>query len=114
MDESEIAPSELKRRMDSGDRFALLDVREDFERDYCSIVAPPGVDDYHIRMDEIPARFEEIASIAGPVVVYCHHGVRSRMVQLWLAQRGVSGVLNLDGGIDAWSLQADRTVPRYM
>ena len=39
----------------------------------------------------------------GPLVVYCHHGVRSRAVAEWLAERGLTGILNLQGGIDAWS-----------
>jgi rhodanese-related sulfurtransferase len=64
-------------------------------------------------MDEISQRWRELAAIGAPLVVYCHHGVRSKTVQLWLAERGVSGLLNLQGGIDAWSVQVDRDVPRY-
>jgi rhodanese-related sulfurtransferase len=66
-------------------------------------------------MREIPARLDDIrgALARGPLVVYCHHGIRSRNVAEWLAERGLIGILNLTGGIDAWSLEADPSVRRY-
>jgi rhodanese-related sulfurtransferase len=48
-----------------------------------------------------------------PVLVYCHHGVRSMHAAAWLAAQGLPGVANLSGGIDAYSREADPTVPRY-
>src|SRR4051812_598842 len=104
---------ELKRRLDSGERLALLDVREDHERDHAAIAPPPGVVDLFIPMGQIAARRDEIAGAELPVVVYCHHGVRSMVVARWLSSRGISGLWNLEGGIDAWSLRVDRGVPRY-
>jgi rhodanese-related sulfurtransferase len=47
------------------------------------------------------------------LVVYCHHGVRSQAAANWLSNRGASNVLNLTGGIDAWSIIVDKNVPRY-
>ena len=47
------------------------------------------------------------------LVVVCHHGIRSGQVCLWLARQGFDRVLNLAGGIDAWSVEVDPTVPRY-
>jgi rhodanese-related sulfurtransferase len=47
------------------------------------------------------------------IVVYCHHGVRSFQVAAFMAGRGYDNVVNLDGGIDAWSLSIDSDVPRY-
>ena len=66
-------------------------------------------------MGQLSARCEEIHTAAGttPLVVYCHHGVRSMTVATWLAGRGVRGVLNLRGGIDAWSVEVDPAVRRY-
>jgi rhodanese-related sulfurtransferase len=46
-------------------------------------------------------------------VVVCHHGVRSAQVAMYLAQNGFEHVLNLSGGIDAWSEDADPSTPRY-
>lgn len=48
-----------------------------------------------------------------PVIVYCHHGVRSRMAANWLEQNGFEAVINLTGGIDAWSVDIDSSLPRY-
>jgi rhodanese-related sulfurtransferase len=109
----QISPEELKRRLDSGDRLTLLDVREEFERSICSISAATATD-LNVPMNEIPGQFEEIreASEAGPLVVYCHHGVRSMVAARWLASRGVD-CLNLTGGIDVWTDRVDPTLPRY-
>lgn len=108
-----ISPRELKKRLDAGERLMILDVREDHERDYCRIAAPENVEDLHLPMGLIPSRFEQLEAVDAPIVVYCHHGVRSMMVARWLAARGLTGLMNLDGGIEAWSIQADRGVPRY-
>ena len=105
----------LRRRLDAGDRIVLLDVREEDERGYCAIVAPATARDLHVPMGQIQARAEEVlrASRTGPLVVYCHHGARSLAVASWLAAQGAGPVLNLEGGIDAWSSQVDPAVPRY-
>ena len=105
----------LKRRLDRGEPLAVLDVREDDERAFCSIPLPPTAVDLHVPMGQVAARIEEIraAAEAAPLVVYCHHGIRSMSVATWLARRGVGGVHNLDGGIDAWSTEVDPAVRRY-
>jgi rhodanese-related sulfurtransferase len=46
-------------------------------------------------------------------IVMCHHGVRSAQMCHWLAQQGFTNLKNLTGGIDAYSLVVDRSVPRY-
>ena len=49
-----------------------------------------------------------------PIVVICHSGVRSWHFAMWLiSQNSNYKVWNLDGGIDAWSVEVDPTVPRY-
>lgn len=48
-----------------------------------------------------------------PVVIYCHHGMRSLQATHFLRQRGVEECWSLSGGIDAWSLEIDAQVPRY-
>jgi rhodanese-related sulfurtransferase len=93
----------------------LLDVREPFERDLAVIGVDLPVSELAIPMGEIPQRYREVAVDGGdrPIVVYCHHGQRSMVVARWLAARGVPGLLNLDGGIDAWSARVDPSTPRY-
>ncbi len=93
----------------------MLDVREPFERALCSIEVSPAATDLYIPMRSVAARLPEIrlAAAQGVLVVYCHHGVRSRAVGEWLLGQGVTGVQNLSGGIDAWSRLVDPSVPRY-
>jgi len=85
----------------------LLDVREPFERDLA--VIEPSI---HIPMGEVPERLEEIPKDR-ELIVYCHSGSRSMMVAGYLAGRGWKSVANLSGGIDAWSVEVDPTIPRY-
>jgi rhodanese-related sulfurtransferase len=106
---------ELKRWLDRGEPVAVLDVREDDERAFCTIPLPPTAADLHIPMGRVPSRLAELrrAAAAAPLVVYCHLGMRSLAVAQWLASHGVEGAHNLEGGIDAWSATIDPGVPRY-
>ncbi|OJW24589.1 MAG: hypothetical protein BGO49_05975 [Planctomycetales bacterium 71-10] len=108
----ELDPRALRVRLDAGEAITLLDVREPDERAYAAIPAPA---DLFIPMREVPGRADEVreALARGPIVAYCHHGVRSMNVAAWLAANGLPGVLNLRGGIDAWSMVVDPAVPRY-
>ncbi|WP_169977282.1 rhodanese-like domain-containing protein [Tautonia rosea] len=108
-------PNVLKDHLDSGSPLVLLDVREDLERQYCTIEVPETVLDLHVPIGEISRRFDLVRRCLDgrPLVIYCHHGVRSLATAQWLASQGVSDVINLEGGIDAWSLTIDPTVPRY-
>jgi rhodanese-related sulfurtransferase len=109
-DIGEIEPVELKARRergDPGDKLVVLDVREPEE-----IAIAPFPDAMHIPMGDIPSRLAELDRDAEWVVV-CHHGVRSAQVAMYLARMGFEHVSNLNGGIDAWSLTADPSTPRY-
>jgi rhodanese-related sulfurtransferase len=110
-----LSPADLKRFFDEGASLTLLDVREDDERNFCAIDAPENATDLHIPMGSIQETYDQIREAAetGPVVVYCHHGMRSMTVARWLAGRGITGLYNLEGGIDAWSQGVDPTVRRY-
>lgn len=67
-----------------------------------------------IPMREIPERLAELEPWrTRPIVVHCHHGVRSLRVVQWLRQQGFEKAQSMRGGIDAWSLEVDPTVPRY-
>ncbi len=112
---TQLSASGLKSRLDRGEAVVVLDVREDHERDFCAIPTPPSTTDLHIPMGQVQASLQEIraAGEAGPLVIYCHHGVRSMAVASWLVKRGLHDVHNLEGGIDAWSVAVDPDVPRY-
>jgi rhodanese-related sulfurtransferase len=104
---SEILPRQLKERIERGDIPLILDVREP---DEVAIAAFPHA--RHIPMAEVPSRISELDP-ARQTVVVCHHGVRSAQVAAYLYSVGFDSVLNLAGGIDAWSLTVDSTIQRY-
>ena len=85
----------------------LLDVREPWEYQTCRI--EPSL---RMPMASVPARQEELDP-ERPVVCICHHGARSMQVAYFLERAGFDNVINLAGGIDAWALQVDRSMPTY-
>lgn len=101
-----ITVSELKSRLDAGTRPVLLDVRELWEYEAARIEGSTLVP-----MREMETRFGELDPSAETVVI-CHHGTRSAFVTQLLDRAGFDNVLNLEGGVDAYS-QVDATVPRY-
>jgi rhodanese-related sulfurtransferase len=103
----EIEPTELKERLARGEQLTVLDVREPEE---IAIAAFPGA--IHVPMGDVPSRLTELDPEAQWVIV-CHHGIRSAQVAMYLVRMGFERVSNLNGGIDAWSLTADPSTPRY-
>ncbi|UOO77746.1 sulfurtransferase [Neisseria sp. Dent CA1/247] len=103
----QITPIELKQWMADGMEFVLLDVRTDEELALCSLP-----NHTHIPMNMIPMRHNELPDDM-PIVVYCHHGLRSLHTAMYLADAGFEQLYNLQGGIDAWSVLVDSQVPRY-
>jgi rhodanese-related sulfurtransferase len=106
----EMTPEEVKNALDSGSPLTLIDVREPFEH---AVARIEGAD--LIPMNTVPDRVEEIRqkAAAAPVIVICHHGVRSLNVVHWLRRQGVENTWSMAGGIDLWSLAIDPAVPRY-
>ncbi|MEC4746961.1 rhodanese-like domain-containing protein [Methylomicrobium sp. Wu6] len=102
-----LSATELKDRLARGDDLFLLDVREPQEYHYAKIDGSTL-----IPLQEIPQRIGEINPERN-IVVICHHGVRSSQAAHYLAHQGFASIANLAGGIDAWSLACDSSVPRY-
>jgi len=102
-----ISPKELKARLDKGDRLVLVDVREEWEYSLAkldnSILMPLGT--LHQSLTRLDRDSE--------IIAICHHGMRSADATDFLLQQGFPNVKNLVGGIDAWSVQVDGTIPRY-
>src|SRR5215813_908173 len=103
----EISATELKQALDRGEKLLLIDVREPWEYNIAQIGGSKL-----IPMGSVPANLQSIDS-GDPVVCYCHHGMRSLDVTVWLRSQGVENVRSLAGGIDRWSLEVDPKVPRY-
>ncbi len=92
-----------------GEEFLLLDCREPEEHARVHLAGS-----VHIPMNDVPGRMGELDTHRGRrVVVYCHHGVRSLKVTQWLRQQGFEKAQNMSGGIDAWALLVDTSLPRY-
>lgn len=106
----EITPQDVKRRLDTGERLTLIDVREPAEFQAARI---PGAE--LIPMRSIPAELQRLEAAAddSTLVVFCHHGVRSLNVVNWLREQGVASCQSMAGGIDRWSLEIDPSLPRY-
>jgi rhodanese-related sulfurtransferase len=103
-----ITPIELKARLDRKEKFRLIDVRE---ADEWALGRLPQAE--LIPLSEFQKRATEELSPDEDLVLYCHHGMRSGRAQGFLKAQGFANVLNLTGGIDAWSLQVDPSVKRY-
>ncbi|HEX5138905.1 MAG TPA: rhodanese-like domain-containing protein [Planctomycetota bacterium] len=105
----EITAAEVKAKLDRGERVRLLDVREPMELGICRI---EGAE--HIPMMQLFLGLK--APDAAPddeIVVFCHVGVRSHEAAAFLRARGFPRARSLAGGIDAWALEVDPSVPRY-
>jgi len=103
----EIDSHELRCWQGEGREIVLLDVREPYERQICRLEGSVGMP---------LGTLADHASGLDPhqlTVVYCHHGTRSAQAVAFLRRKGFSRTANLGGGIDAWSLDIDPTLPRY-
>ncbi|MEO1003782.1 MAG: rhodanese-like domain-containing protein [Cyanobacteria bacterium J06638_7] len=103
----------LQERLQRGEAIQLVDVREDQELTLARLPHPV----LHLplsRSQEWLADLEQRLERDRPVAVLCHAGVRSWQFACWLQeQQGYGQVWNLQGGIDAWSVEVDPAVPRY-
>ncbi|TWT76865.1 putative adenylyltransferase/sulfurtransferase MoeZ [Posidoniimonas polymericola] len=105
----EVTCGETKRRLDAGEELVLLDCREESE---FAIGVIDGAT--LLPMSGIQARVGELDPHRDtPVVVYCHHGMRSAQVANWLRSQGFTAAQSMAGGIDQWAVEIDPGVPRY-
>ncbi len=97
----------LKDRLDKGDKVFLLDVREPHEFSMAKIEGSTL-----IPLGTLPQSLNQLDP-TDEIVALCHKGMRSADAVGFLLQQGFSDVKNLIGGIDAWSVEIDHSVPRY-
>ena len=103
----DIDPVEVKSKIDRGDSFVLIDVRETHEYQICRIEYAKL-----IPLGDLPKRVNELDS-ADEIVAHCKSGVRSAKAVDFLKQAGFKKVRNMKGGILAWSDKVDPSVPKY-
>lgn len=102
----EIQVEELKERLDRGDDVFLLDVRDEYEYEISNIGG------HLIPLPELPRRYSEL-NARQEIVAVCKMGPRGVKAVEFLQQHGFKKVLNLSGGIRAWSDRVDRKVRKY-
>ncbi len=102
-----LTAEELKKKIDRGDDFILLDVRDASEVAICSL---PGA--VNIPLGQLPGSFGRLKE-APEVVVYCKYGGASARAARFLKGSGLPYVRNLTGGIDAWAQRVDKKMRRY-
>ncbi len=103
-----ISVEQLKQLVDNKADMVLLDVREEYEYELCAL--PNAL---LIPMNSIPENLEKIPKNK-PVLVYCHHGMRSASVINYLETKaGFDNLSNLTGGIHAWAVAIDAEMARY-
>ncbi|MCB2000470.1 MAG: rhodanese-like domain-containing protein [Burkholderiaceae bacterium] len=89
----------------------VLDVREPSEWRTAS-VQPGDFTLLNMSMGTVPARLQELDPRT-PIACLCHHGGRSMQVAQFLVNQGFAQVANIAGGIDAWAVELDGSIPRY-
>ena len=105
----QITVRDLAEKLRAGENVHLVDVRQPWEHETAAL--PESL---LIPLNELLNRSDEIRHLASSlVVVYCHHGIRSLSAAAILQQLGFPDVASMSGGIDAWSMQVDPSVPRY-
>ena len=102
----EITPRELKSRLDRGDDLFILDVREPHEYQICNL------NGHLIPLGDLARRVHELDS-SKEIIAHCRSGKRSADAVDFLRKSGFRKILNLKGGILAWSDEVDPSVPKY-
>jgi rhodanese-related sulfurtransferase len=106
---AQISVTDVKAKLDAGEAVLLLDVRQPEEYELAHLAGCKL-----IPLGELPSRVGEVeAGTDQPIIVYCHHGVRSLHAAMFLKHQGFTNVSSMSGGIEAWSLQIDPSVRRY-
>jgi rhodanese-related sulfurtransferase len=103
----EISAKEAANLRERDSAAVLLDVREHSELTICRIEGA-----LHIPMDEIPERHHALPREA-PLIVFCHHGMRSMNIVQYLEAKGFTNAVNLAGGIHAWAIENDPEMQHY-
>ena len=106
---SELAPKDIATRIENGDAIHLVDCRNHEERTITTIEGS-----IHVPLQELPSHLELLYEYEEEtLVVFCHHGIRSRQAADMLREAGFGNIHSMSGGIDRWSIEVDDSVGRY-
>ncbi len=103
----QLSPAQVRTRLEAEPAPLLLDVRERWEVEVCSIAGSQN-----LPMSQLPGALASLDPQRETVVV-CHHGMRSQQVAMFLERAGFAKLINLAGGIDAWAREVDPDMATY-
>ena len=112
----EINVQDVHAKQQDGEEFILVDVREPNELELASLAEDaftslPLSDLRERRLEAVPDALSQDKD--AEVVVFCHKGLRSAQVTVFLRQQGWSKAVSMAGGIDAWAEEIDESVGKY-
>lgn len=112
----EVSVKEVRAKQEGGEAFILVDVREPNELELASLpeeafINMPLSDLRERRLEAVPDALTE--NKEAEVVVFCHKGLRSAQVTVFLRQQGWTNAVSMAGGIDSWAEEIDESVGRY-
>lgn len=102
-----ITPAVLKKRLDADEKLILIDVRTEDEFNFCKISGS-----INISLRRLMQESEKIDNNY-PIILICHHGVRSMQALHLLKSQGFENVSSLQGGVEKWAHDIEPTMPRY-
>jgi adenylyltransferase/sulfurtransferase len=102
-----LSPAEVKTLLDSGKKYRLIDVREQWEYDIVKL------NDAELFPMSKFVKMLDLLNKEDYLIFYCHHGTRSASICSFLKSKGFNNIINLKGGINAWSSQVDPSLPKY-
>jgi len=102
----QLSAPDLKTLLESGAAIERVDVRTEDER------AVAAIDGFRL-LDQAYHDALLLLDRNAPIVFQCHHGIRSQHAADYFRSHGFRNLYNLQGGIDAWSVLVDPSVPRY-
>ncbi|WP_119458819.1 rhodanese-like domain-containing protein [Rhodospirillaceae bacterium SYSU D60014] len=103
----ELTVADLADLRRQNQRVTIVDVREGWEWEICRISGS-----LHMPLDHLTGEARMLPKDE-PLVVLCHHGMRSQQATAWLRRNGYDNAVNLSGGIDAWARQVEPSMQRY-
>ena len=112
----EVSVHDVVDKQQQGTEFLLIDVREPNELELASLAAGefinlPLSDLRERRLDSLPEALSQNKD--ADVVLFCHKGLRSAQVTVFLRKQGWSNAVSMAGGIDAWAEEIDESIGKY-
>lgn len=112
----EVSVHDVAAKQNDDSEFLLVDVREPNELELASLPAEdfvnmPLSELRERRLDAVPEELRQNKEL--DVVLFCHKGLRSAQVTVFLRQQGWSNAVSMAGGIDAWADEIDESVGKY-